>query len=282
MFSYRHGFHAGNHADVLKHVVLVQLLRRLAAKDKPFMVVDTHAGAGAYSLDPGTYAAKNAEYASGIGRLWGRVGLPEVLADYLQQIRAFNQTDDLRSYPGSPQLALQMTREHDPLRFFELHPTEIRVLADYFRSAGRRVAVRADDGFSGLKSVLPPPSRRALVLIDPSYEDKDDYARVVETMQDALQRFATGVYAIWYPQVRRRESQMLPKQLQRIAGEDWLHVSLSVCAPPADGFGLYGSGMFVFNPPWQLAADLRKAMPLLKAILRQDSKAAIDLQERSR
>ena len=284
MFSYRHGFHAGNHADVLKHVVLVQLLKHLTAKDKPFMAVDTHAGAGAYSLDPGTYAAKNAEYATGISRLWESAEnkFPEAIGDYLAQVRAFNPEPALQRYPGSPQLLLQMTRAHDPLRFFELHPTESGVLKEYFRSNGRRVAVRAEDGFANLRSLLPPPSRRALVLIDPSYEDKDDYKKVTATMREALQRFATGVYAVWYPQVRRREPAQLPELLQRMAGDDWLHVSLTVAAPPADGYGLYGSGMFIFNPPWQLAAALRAALPVLKALLGQDAKAAFEVMGKQR
>ena len=285
MFSYRHGFHAGNHADVLKHVVLVQLLTHLAAKDTPFMMVDTHAGAGAYALDAGSFAAKNAEYESGIGRLWGRAeltadltaGLPGVLADYLAQIKAFNPAATLTAYPGSPQLALQMTRAHDPLRLFELHPTDERALRDYFHSGGRRVMVRAEDGFDGLKSLLPPPSRRALVLIDPSYEDKADYARVVDTLRDAMQRFPTGVYAVWYPQVSRRESRQLPAQLQQLAAGKWLHVSLTVAAPPADGLGLFGSGLFVYNPPWQLGENLRAAMPVLKQLLGQDAQAAFAL-----
>ena len=285
MFSYRHGFHAGNHADVLKHVVLVQLLAHLAAKDTPFMVVDTHAGAGAYALDAGSFAAKNAEFESGIGRLWGRAdltadltaNLPGVLADYLAQIKAFNPTATLGAYPGSPQLALQMTRAHDPLRLFELHPTEGHALRDYFHAAGRRVMVRTEDGFDGLKSLLPPPSRRALVLIDPSYEDKADYTRVVETLRDALQRFAGGVYAVWYPQVARRESRQLPAQLQQLATGKWLHVALTVAAPPVDGLGLFGSGLFVYNPPWQLGEHLRAAMPVLKQLLGQDAHAGFAL-----
>ena len=277
MFSYRHGFHAGNHADVLKHVVLVQLLTHLAAKDTSFMVVDTHAGAGAYALDAGSFAAKNAEHESGIGRLWGRTDLTGVLADYLAQIRAFNPAATLSAYPGSPQLALQMTRAPVPLRLFELHPTEGHALRDYFHAAGRRVLVRTEDGFDGLKSLVPPPSRRALVLIDPSYEDKADYARVVATLRDALQRFAGGVYAVWYPQVNRRESRQLPAQLQQLAAGKWLHVALTVAAPPADGLGLFGSGLFVFNPPWQLGEHLRAAMPLLKQLLGQDAQAAFAL-----
>lgn len=287
MFSYRHGFHAGNHADVLKHVVLVQLLKHLVAKDKPFMAVDTHAGAGAYSLDPGTFAAKNGEYLTGIGKLFDQAParsntrpFPAALADYLAQIAAFNPEPTLRRYPGSPQLIAQMTRDQDPLRFFEWHPTESGVLAEYFHAAGRRVSVRAGDGFALLKSVLPPPSRRAMVLIDPSYEDKADYACVVSTMKDALQRFPTGVYAIWYPQVRRRESRRLPEELQQIAGNAWLHASLTISAPAGDGIGLFGSGMFVFNPPWQLMTALREAMPVLKGLLGQDRKADFSLKGR--
>lgn len=277
MFSYRHGFHAGNHADVLKHVILVQLLKHLAAKDKPFMVVDTHAGAGAYSLDPGSYAAKNAEFDTGIGRLWSQVHPPGLLSDYLTEVRKFNREGALHSYPGSPQLALQLTTALDPLHLFELHPTESALLADYFHSAGRRVKVHAKDGFDGLKSVLPPPSRRALVLIDPSYEDKDDYARVIATARDALQRFPTGVYAVWYPQVARRESHGLSARLQGLAAGKWLHASLTVKAPPADGLGLFGSGVFVFNPPWTLHEGLRAALPLLRQSLGQDSHAAFAL-----
>ena len=282
MFSYRHGFHAGNHADVLKHVVLVQLLTHMASKDKPFTFVDTHAGAGAYSLETGSYAAKTAEYNTGIARLWGKTVVADALAAYLRQIEAVNPGGHLLRYPGSPQIALQMTRAQDRLRLFELHPTEVQVLQDYFHADARRVAVRREDGFNCLKSVLPPPSRRALTLIDPSYEDKDDYERVVTMMREALIRFPTGVYAVWYPQVRRRESARLPEQLQRVAGDDWLHVSLTVASPPSDGLGLFGSGMFVFNPPWQLDTRLREALPALKTLLAVDGAAAFELQGRQR
>jgi 23S rRNA (adenine2030-N6)-methyltransferase len=280
MFSYRHGFHAGNHADVLKHVVLVQLLAHMTAKEKPFTFVDTHAGSGAYSLETGSYAAQTAEFADGVARLWGRADLPGAAGDYLRQVAAFNPDGRLLRYPGSPQIALQMMRPQDRLRLFELHPTDARALRDYFHADARRVAVGREDGFTCLKSVLPPPSRRALVLVDPSYEDKDDYARVAAMMREALVRFPTGVYAVWYPQVRRRESSRLPEQLQRLAGERWLHASLTVCAPPADGLGLFGSGMFVFNPPWPLDARLRGAMPALKAILGRDGAAAFAIQGR--
>jgi len=279
MLSYRHGFHAGNHADVLKHVVLVQLLMQLTRKDKPLWVVDTHAGAGCYALDEG-YAARTAEFESGIGRLWERTDLPPALADYVEAVRAVNPDGRLVSYPGSPQLAFQLTREQDRLRLFELHTNESKALQAYFQGAGRRVAVVAGDGFAGLRAVLPPPSRRGLALVDPSYETTSDYHAVRAAIRDALQRFATGVYAVWYPQLRRRESVELPDQLRRLATGDWLHVSLSVRAPAADGFGLHGSGMFVFNPPWNLETTLRAAMPALLEALRQDDRAAFDLQFR--
>lgn len=276
MFSYRHGFHAGNHADVLKHVVLVQMLAYLTAKDTPLWVVDTHAGAGAYSLSS-TFARKKAEFKDGIGRLWGRSDLSPALVDYVHQIKTLNPDGALRAYPGSPQIALQMMRPQDRLRLFELHTTEMRILQDHFRRAGRRVSVREADGFDGLKSLLPPPSRRGLVLIDPSYEDKADYARVLATLREALQRFGTGAYAVWYPQVQRQESQDLPGQLKQLAEGDWLHVWLKVMAPAKDGLGLHGSGMFVFNPPWKLEAALRPVMPVLVKLLGQDGKASFGL-----
>jgi len=228
MLSYRHGFHAGNHADVLKHVVLVQLLKQLTLKDKPLWVIDTHAGAGGYSLEAG-YAARNAEFANGIGLLWARRDLPAPVREYLQQVRAANPDGVLRHYPGSPQIALQMLRPQDRLRCFELHSTDSKALQEHFRAAGRRVAVVAGDGFAGLKSVLPPPSRRGLVLIDPSYELKEHYRDVRTAMRDALQRFATGTYAVWYPQLPRREAEQLPQELQRLAPGDWLR---SRCRSP--------------------------------------------------
>lgn len=279
MFSYRHGFHAGNHADVLKHVVLVQLLDYLLRKDTPLWFIDTHAGGGVYALDSG-YADKSREYETGIARLWKEKTLPDALADYVREVRRVNLDGALRSYPGSPQIALQCLRPQDRLRLFEAHPTESLVLADHFRDASRRVIVQAADGFAGLKSLLPPPQRRALTLIDPSYEDKGDYDAVVTTMRDALKRFATGTYAIWYPQVQRREAIKLPARLQQLAAGNWLHVELRVAAPAEEGLGLHGSGMFVFNPPWTLAQTLRTAMPVMLRLLAQDAAAGFSLDGR--
>ena len=269
MFSYRHAFHAGNHADVLKHVVLLHALRHLMLKDTPFWVIDTHAGAGIYALD-GDWASQREEYQDGIGRIWGREDAPPAVADYLQLVKAFNADATLRRYPGSPLVALRLLRDQDRLRLFEAHPAESRVLAANIEAAGRdgvrRTEIRAGDGFAGLKALLPPLPRRGLILVDPSYEDKDDYRRVATALEDGLRRFATGCYVIWYPLVQRREARTLPGNLIRKA-ERWLHVTLGVRPPPADGIGLYGSGLVVVNPPWTLRAALDQALPWLAAAL---------------
>jgi len=277
MLSYRHAFHAGNHADVLKHVVLVHLLGYLTQKDKPLWFIDTHAGAAAYALDEG-YATKNAEFESGIARLWPCADLPQPVADYVEQVRAFNPDGALRRYPGSPQLALQLLRKQDRLRMFELHSTESRLLQEYFRGDAPRAIAYAGDGFAGLQAQLPPPSRRALVLIDPSYEDKGDYRRVLAALRDAQKRFRAGVYAVWYPQVQRRESRQFPDQLKQLQAKDWLHVTLTVKQPVAGGLGLHGSGMFILNPPWLLPKTLELAMPYLAKSLAQDAVAGFSLE----
>jgi 23S rRNA (adenine2030-N6)-methyltransferase len=276
MFSYRHAFHAGNHADVLKHVVLVQLLRHLASKETPFWVIDTHAGAGIYALE-GDWASKRNEAADGIGRVWSREDAPPPVAEYLRAIRAANPDGRLRYYPGSPFIALQCLRSGDRLRLFELHVNESKALGKNIAAAGRdatrRTIAAAADGFAGLRSMLPPPPRRGLILVDPSYEDKRDYARVVATLRDALTRFATGCYAIWYPQVQRREPAELVGRLARLPGLRWLHVAITVRRPSSDGLGLNGSGVFVVNPPWTLQASMRGCLPWLTAVLRQDDGA---------
>ena len=223
MFSYRHGFHAGNHADVLKHCVLTQLLGYLNQKEAPYMVIDTHAGAGLYQLDS-DYATQSGESDEGVALLWGRDDVPDVVNDYLQVIRDMNPAGRLRHYPGSPFLAERLMRDQDRLRVFEMHPTDSKLLAENFRkleahaaangqrssARGTRVQLQRADGFAGLKALLPPPSRRGLVLMDPSYEDKDDYRKVKVAIEDAQKRFATGTYAVWYPVLGRLESQQLP------------------------------------------------------------------------
>ncbi|WP_244815797.1 23S rRNA (adenine(2030)-N(6))-methyltransferase RlmJ [Caballeronia sp. Lep1P3] len=280
MLSYRHGFHAGNHADVLKHALVIQMLHYLGLKDKSYWYIDTHSGAGVYSLTEG-FAAKNAEFESGIARLWDRADLPPLLAEYVDEVRALNPDGSLRFYPGSPYLAWRAMREQDRMRLFELHSTEIDVLRHNFRDAGRRAMIYDSDGFEGIKAILPPPPRRALVLIDPSYEDKRDYARTLACLGECLKRFATGTYAVWYPQVARMESQRFAEQLKAIQPNGWLHATLTVKAPPADGLGLFGSGMFILNPPYKLAGELKQALPFLVDALGQDASASFKLEHRA-
>ena len=275
MLAYRHAFHAGNHADVLKHLVLVQLMHYLARKDKGVRIVDTHAGAGLYTLDS-PQAQKKGEYLQGIARLWEARNPPAAVADYLEPIRHANADGVLRHYPGSPQLLQSLLRPQDQLRLFELHPTDHQALQALFGGA-RGVEVRQADGFALLRSQLPPPTRRGLVLIDPSYELKSDYAQVLDCVQDSLKRFATGTYLIWYPVIPRPEAHDLPRRLKTLAkqaGRPWLHATLAIgaedapSAPPgAPGeprrHGLRASGMFVINPPHTLKSKLEPALASL-------------------
>jgi 23S rRNA (adenine2030-N6)-methyltransferase len=277
MRSYRHAFHAGNHADVLKHLILVQLIRHLGQKEKPFWFIDTHAGAGAYDLDA-PYARKLAEHEGGIGRLWTRPDLPAPLADYVDLVRHFNPDRRLRKYPGSPLLALSTMRVQDRLRLFERHGSDLRLLRENFRDAGKRVLVAGTDGFAGLRALLPPPPRRAMTLIDPSYEEKREYEQVLQAAKDALSRFPGGIYAVWYPQLTRLDARELPQRLRRLPATGWLHAALRVRAPSGDGFGMYGSGLVVFNPPWTLRDTLAGVLPFLAEALREDSGAGFTLE----
>ncbi|MDD3884604.1 MAG: 23S rRNA (adenine(2030)-N(6))-methyltransferase RlmJ [Gallionella sp.] len=279
MLSYRHAFHAGNHADVLKHLVEILLVRYLQQKDKAFWYVDTHAGAGAYSLESG-YATQNAEFETGIARLWQQQHLPAALADYVGQIRQLNPDGILRHYPGSPLIAQALLRPQDSMRLFELHPADFELLQRNVTS--RTTQVRQSDGFAALKAVLPPLPRRGLILIDPPYEDKQDYLRVVESLGEGLQRFANGVYAIWYPRLQRRESEDLPQQLKQLPVTSWLHVALNVHAPRDDGFGMHGSGIFIINPPWTLRDTLAECLPVLAALLAQDGQSGFVLEHEER
>lgn len=283
MLSYRHAFHAGNHADVLKHAVLVHMLQYMLRKETPCMVVDTHAGAGMYALDSG-YATQLAEYREGIERLWSRDDLPEMLAEYVDLVRQLNpqsagtSTSTLRRYPGSPWFAHTLLRAEDKLRLFELHSSDLPLLAQQFPADGRRIQIQPSDGLAGLKSLLPPPSRRALVLIDPSYEIKEDYRAVIHALQEALKRFATGTYALWYPELSRPESRQLPEKLKALPLRHWLHVSLTVGHAPDKAAGMTGSGLFIINPPWTLAAALEKTLPYLVRQLGQNADARYHLE----
>ena len=271
MLAYRHAFHAGNHADVLKHLMLTLVLRHLNAKEKGYRVVDTHAGAGGYSLQ-GEYANKRAEYAQGIQRLWGRDDLPPSVADYVDQVRRFNDGRVLSQYPGSPAFAHLLRRPQDDMRLFELHPTDHRILASYLGTEPG-VETRMTDGYTALRKALPPPTRRGLVLIDPSYELKADYARVLNAVREALDLFADAIVMVWVPQLQLLDATQLIDRLkptaQSKAKKGWLHARLTVAPPLAGGFGLLGSSVFVINPPHTLRATLADVLPWLAGELAQ-------------
>jgi 23S rRNA (adenine2030-N6)-methyltransferase len=306
MFSYRHAFHAGNHADVLKHTVLIATLEHLLEKDAALTVVDTHAGAGLYRLD-GDYADTSGEAAQGVLRLLAppvaapvakkkpaapeaEVPLADAIARYLQVIGDFNPKGGAKVYPGSPFIAQHLLRDHDRLKLFELHPTDSRTLTANIAQleAGRQIAVLSEDGFGSATKFLPPPSRRALVLCDPSYEMKSDYGRVLDFVGEALKRFATGTYAVWYPIIPRPEAHDLPRRLKTMAtkaSKPWLHATLTVksskivTAPTGETRrpGLPASGMFLINPPYTLKAQMAAALPQLVEKLGQDRNATFSL-----
>ncbi len=265
MLSYRHAFHAGNFADVFKHVLLVQLIRALHRKDKPFCLLDTHAGAGRYDLHSPP-ARKNREFAGGIGRLWNQSGLSSELADYVARVRALNPDGPLRYYPGSPRLARALLRPGDRLLLTELHPAEHAALKAEF-AGDRQVAVHHQDGYAAPKALLPPPERRGLVLIDPAYELKDEFDRLLEAVQVIHRRWATGIVALWYPILDRAPSLRLQRTLQQ------LEIPAMLCAElglyPYDGPpGLHGCGMILVNPPWKLDETLGRLLPELLRWLR--------------
>lgn len=267
MLAYRHAFHAGNHADVLKHVVLAEVLRYMGTKDKAFSYIETHAGAGGYSLE-GPYAQKKSEYRNGIERVMSAGAAPDAVAHYIDLVKAFNGDGPLTQYPGSPAIARMLLRPKDPMRLFELHPTDFKILESYLADR-KHVTVQQADGFDALDKQLPPASRRAVVLIDPSYEVKSDYTRLVHTLRQAIKRFAEGVYLVWYPQIRSIEATQLAGRLASHAPHGWLHAQLTVQKSDEHGFGLMGSGMFVINPPYTLHDTLQATLPWLTETLAQ-------------
>lgn len=272
MLAYRHAFHAGNHADVLKHLVLAQLLGHLNEKEKGWRYVDTHAGAGGYSLES-AYAQKHREFDDGVGRLVQRTeALPAPVAAYVELVRQFNDGAALTQYPGSPAIARALMRPQDQLRLFELHPTEHKILDSYLgHEAG--CEVRLADGYAALKSVLPPPTRRGLTLIDPPYELKTDYAKALGALREALTRFPEGIVMIWLPQVQLVEAVQLPQRLkasaQTQAKKGWLHARLTVAEAGERGFGMMGSSVFIANPPHTLHGVLQPLLPWLARALAQ-------------
>ncbi|SPW27557.1 Protein involved in catabolism of external DNA [Edwardsiella tarda] len=264
MLSYRHSFHAGNHADVLKHTVQSLIIEALKEKEKPFLYLDTHAGAGRYLLS-GEHAEKTGEYLEGIARLWQQDDLPAELEPYMMAVRHFNRSGQLRYYPGSPLIARQLLREQDRLHLSELHPSDFPLLRAEFQKDERARVVR-ENGYQQLKSQLPPASRRGLILIDPPYELKSDYQDVVKGIQEGYKRFATGTYALWYPVVLRQNIKRLVHALEESGIRRILQIELAV-RPDSDQRGMTASGMIVINPPWKLESQMRSVLPWLHQVL---------------
>ncbi len=264
--NYRHAFHAGNFGDVFKHVLLLGLLRALQRKEKGFVYLDTHAGRGAYDLAgaPGR-PERNPEWPQGIGRLWEAEQLPAALEDYVAQVRNFNRRragkgDQLRYYPGSPWLAALVRRPQDRLVFWERQEEEARALRREFAHQ-RRVQVTRGDGYDAPRALLPPLERRALVLIDPPFEDEGEFAAVTEALREGLARLASGVFAVWYPVTRRAGTDSFRNAVRALAPPAAFWAELEASGSPQ--VRMKGCGLLVINPPWGFAEGVP---PLLAAL----------------
>ena len=262
MLSYRHSFHAGNFADVIKHIVLVEILEYLTKKDSPFEYVDTHAGAGLFNLKS-SEAQKLQEFGNGIGKLKSE-NFPELKA-YFDVIRSCNKSGALSFYPGSPMIARYFLRPQDRAWLFELHPKDYRLLRDYM-NPGKKIRVSCEDGLAGMTTLLPPASRRGLTLIDPSYEIKSDYDQVVDNVVKAHKKFSTGIYAIWYPVVDRSRIERMERKFIKSGIKNIQRFEVGVAADSADG-GMTSSGMIIVNPPWMLFEKMSGLLPKLAETL---------------
>jgi 23S rRNA (adenine2030-N6)-methyltransferase len=275
--NYRHHFHAGNFADVMKHALLVRLLRALQRKEKGILYLDTHAGRGGYDLAAaasGDSLARRPEWPGGIGRLWSlpERDVPAVLAEYVALVRDFDRrTGNLagspRFYPGSPWLAHRMARPVDRLIFCEMHPSECAALRAEFADLPR-VSVQGEDGYLALRAQLPPRERRALVLVDPPFEEPDEFARLATAIAGGLQRFPSGTYAIWYPLTARAKVDDFLAAVRNLRPPPALAIELDVAGADA-ALKLKGCGLLVLNPPWQFDRDARSIVDVLSGLLGQ-------------
>ena len=279
--NYRHHYHAGNYADVFKHVLLLILVRAMQRKEKGFLYLDTHAGRGGYDLSlPSSLPdgrSREPEFPAGIGRLWGATGLPPAVGDYLALVRRFNDRQgapgpELKYYPGSPWIAKLLLRPQDRMALCELRADDAEAL-DFEFARESRVTVQVLDGYTGLKALLPPPEKRALVLIDPPFESKGEFADILRGLREALKRLPGAVCAVWYPVTER-------------ARVDEFHRGLIASAPPPAFFAeisiagdgsqlrMKGCGLLVLNPPWQIDQEIRGVLPVLAERLKVDAGGA--------
>ena len=252
---------------MLKHLIVHEALVYLTRKDKPLRYLDSHAGAGLYSLQH-RFAQQNREFENGIGALWARDDLPPSLAAYRQCVKGFNPDGRLLHYPGSPMFAARLLRGRDRMFLFELHSSDFELLESNLRD-DPRVHRFKSDGFAGIVAQVPPLERRALVLIDPPYEVKQDYATALDTLLRAHRRFATGVYALWYPVVERARIRDLVKALTHSGIRRIQQFELGIRDDRLPGMGT--AGMLLLNPPWSLMASMRETLPYLAGVLGEDA-----------
>ncbi|UXY52555.1 23S rRNA (adenine(2030)-N(6))-methyltransferase RlmJ [Pseudomonas tohonis] len=264
--NYRHAFHAGNHADVLKHLTLARLIALLSRKEAPFAYLDSHAGIGLYDL-AGDQASRTGEWEEGIGRLWGQPDLPALMVDYLGVLQALNPDGELRHYPGSPELARQLTRPQDRLHLNEKHPEDGQALKENM-AGDRRVAVHLGEGWHLPRALLPTAEKRALMLIDPPFEKADELERCVTALKEAIGRMRQTVVAIWYPIKDQRQLKRFYQGLEASGAPKLLRVELMV-HPADNALGLNGSGLAIANPPWGIEEELRQLLPWLSEKLAQ-------------
>jgi 23S rRNA (adenine2030-N6)-methyltransferase len=260
LLSYRHAFHAGNFADVLKHSVLSLVLDYMLNKEKGFSYVDTHAGAGMYRLTDAT-AQKTGEYLDGIAKLWQRSDLPEDLTQYMELIHELNPNKKLDIYPGSPSVAQNFLRRQDASFLYDLHPTDYGLLSELFETK-RKVQVYKTDGYKSLKGQLPPATRRGVVLIDPPYEMKTDYYDAVAAIIKGYRAFSSGVYILWYPVVHRHYIDQMQQQFCDSNVRNVMQLELQM-APDNEEYGMTGTGLFIVNPPWTLTRQTEAILPYL-------------------
>ena len=257
MLSYQHGYHAGNFADVMKHAILMRLLTYLVQKDKPLFYLETHAGKGLYDLHS-KQSLKTGEAQQGIESLWlKRAALPSVFSPYIQAIQAINEPKVLRHYPGSPSLALNVLRSQDRIYCCELHPAEYQVLKQ-LRSRDKKIFFSQSDGMAQMNAMLPPPERRGLVFIDPSYEVKTEYREIPRQIKAAYARFETGVYCLWYPFVDKTHYEQLIRGLKQIGAPKVLRAELKL--NPSSRAGMSGCGLWIINPPYRLVEEVREIL----------------------
>lgn len=270
MLSYRHAYHAGNHADVLKHLTLLAILQQLRGKEKPFVAIDTHAGNGFYNL-AGEQARKTGEAAQGFLRMLpaaASLRKNELIASYLDLVAGFNPVDagaDIGNYPGSPAIMQSQLRDDDRMVLMELHTTEIEALRENFKR-DPRISIHHRDGFEGAVALTPPTPRRGMLLMDPAYENKADYQQAIKSVLATHRRWPTGIIALWYPLLGRDRdfSGLVKQKLKGIDGG--ISIELTV-APQADEFGMHGSGMYIINPPWQLPERVQAALTVVQPLL---------------